>query len=91
MLGEVAGGDEGKDMRLEALDLWVVEQLDGRIVDGAVHAFGLAVGQRPLPKRDDQGFPTSISTVLRRSRGCTGASAVPKHGRHFAIVVRLSP
>ena len=48
MLGEVVGRDEGEDMRFEALDIGVVEQLDGRVLDGAIHAFGLAVGPRMI-------------------------------------------
>ncbi len=44
MLSEVVGRDEGEDVRLKVLDIGVVEQLDGRILDGSVHAFGLAVG-----------------------------------------------
>ncbi len=48
MLGEVVGCDEGEDVRFEALDIRVVEQFEGRVLDGAVHAFGLAVGPRMI-------------------------------------------
>src|SRR3954447_14800933 len=44
VLGEVVGGDEGEDMGLEAFQVFVVERLYGRVVDGPVHALGLAIG-----------------------------------------------
>src|SRR5215210_8897933 len=46
VLGEVAGPDEGEDMRLQRLEARVVEGLDGGLLDGAVHPFCLTVGPR---------------------------------------------
>jgi hypothetical protein len=42
------GGDEGQDMGLEAFQIVVVEDLDRGVLDGAVHALGLAVGPRVI-------------------------------------------
>src|SRR5215204_767551 len=44
VLGEVVGGHEGEDVGLEAFQLLVVEGLHGGVLDGPVHALGLAVG-----------------------------------------------
>jgi hypothetical protein len=44
VLGEVVGRDEGQDVRLQAPQVGVVEHLHGRVLHGAVHALGLAVG-----------------------------------------------
>ena len=46
MLGEVVGRDEGQHVGPEAFDVLMVEDLDGGVLDGAVHPFGLAVGLR---------------------------------------------
>jgi hypothetical protein len=43
VLGEVVGGDERQDVRLEGIEVRVVEGLDRRVLDGAVHPLGLAV------------------------------------------------
>ena len=44
MLAEIIGLDEGQDVGLEGLKVRIVEGLDGGLLDGAVHPFGLAVG-----------------------------------------------
>ena len=44
MLGKVVGRHESKDVGFQAFAIGIVEGFDGRIFDGAVHAFGLAVG-----------------------------------------------
>ena len=44
MLGEVAGRHEGEDMGAQGFGGAVVERLGGCVLDGSVHAFGLAVG-----------------------------------------------
>ncbi len=44
MLGEVVGGDEGQDMRLQALRIIVVVDVDRGVLDRAAHPLGLAVG-----------------------------------------------
>lgn len=36
MLGKVVGGDEGQDMGLQAFEVVVVEDIDRRVLDGAV-------------------------------------------------------
>src|SRR3954447_22581704 len=43
VLGEVVGGNEGEDVGLEALQVLVVERLHGGVLDGPVHALGLAI------------------------------------------------
>src|SRR3954466_1789347 len=43
VLGEVVGHDEGQDVGLQALQVGVVEDLDGPVLDGPVHPLGLAV------------------------------------------------
>src|SRR3712207_8025487 len=43
VLGEVVGPDEGQDVRLEGIEIRVVEGLDGGVLDAAVHPLGLAV------------------------------------------------
>src|SRR3712207_8472940 len=43
VLGKVVGGDERQDVRLESIEIRVVEGLDGGVLDGAVHPLGLAV------------------------------------------------
>jgi hypothetical protein len=66
-------------MRLEALDLWVVDQLDGRILDGAVRPFGLAVGPRMIrlsePVFDAELDADAVENV-RGKKPATGAMAV---------------
>ena len=44
MLGEVVGRDEGQDMRLQACQVLIVEDLNRGVFDRPVHAFGLTVG-----------------------------------------------
>lgn len=44
MLGEVVGRDEGENVRLQACQIFVVEDLDGRILDRPIHALGLPIG-----------------------------------------------
>jgi len=44
VFGEVIGRHESKDVCFQAFDVAVVEGFDRRILDGAVHSFGLAVG-----------------------------------------------
>src|SRR5271157_3783400 len=44
MLGEVVGCDEGQHVRLEAFEVFVVEDFDRGVFDGAVHSLCLAVG-----------------------------------------------
>jgi hypothetical protein len=46
VLGEVVSCDEGQHVRLQALQVIVVEDLDGRILDRPVHAFSLTIGPR---------------------------------------------
>jgi hypothetical protein len=48
MLGEVIGVHEGKDMRPPALQIGIMEDVHGRILDGAVHLFGLAIHPRMI-------------------------------------------
>jgi hypothetical protein len=43
------GSTQGQDMRLEGIEVLVVECLGGRILDGVVHALSLAVGPRMVP------------------------------------------
>jgi hypothetical protein len=43
VLGEVVGCDEGEDVLLQALEVGLVKDLDRRLFDGAVHAFGLTI------------------------------------------------
>ena len=44
VLGEVVGPDEREDVRLEAVEIRVVEDFERRVLDGAVHPLCLAVG-----------------------------------------------
>src|SRR5271155_3565806 len=44
MLGEVVGCDEGQYVRLEAFEVFVVEDFDRGVFDGSVHSLCLAVG-----------------------------------------------
>ena len=44
MLCEVVCRHESKGVLLEASKVGIMERLDGSVLDGAVHAFGLAVG-----------------------------------------------
>ena len=44
MLCKVVSRHESKDVLLKAFKVGIVERLDGGVLDGAVHAFGLAVG-----------------------------------------------
>jgi hypothetical protein len=44
MLGEVVGADEGQNMGLEGIEVWIVEDLDSGVLDGAVHALSLTIG-----------------------------------------------
>src|SRR3954452_17049681 len=44
VLGEGVGRDKGQDVGLQALQVGVVEHLDGGIFDSAVHPLGLAAG-----------------------------------------------
>jgi hypothetical protein len=62
-------------MRLEALDFWVVEQLDGRILDGAVRAFGLAVGPRMI-RLGEPVFDADAVENMRGKKPAAGAMAV---------------
>jgi hypothetical protein len=45
-LAELVGGHEGEDVGLEAFQVLVVEGLHGGVLDGPVHALGLAIGPR---------------------------------------------
>ena len=45
MLCKVVSRHESKDVLLEAFKVGIVERLDGGVLDGAVHAFGLAIGR----------------------------------------------
>ena len=42
--GKVIGGDEVVEMRSQLVVAFVMEALDGRLFDGAVHSFDLPVG-----------------------------------------------
>ena len=44
VLGEVVGGDEGQDVGAQGCRVVVVVDLDGRLLDRAIHPLGLAVG-----------------------------------------------
>ena len=44
VFGEVVGCDERQDVGMQGCGGFVVERLAGDVLDGAVHAFGLAVG-----------------------------------------------
>ena len=58
VLGKIVCRDERQDVSLEAIEVWIVERLDGGFLDGAVHAFGLAVGSRMV------GFGQSVLDVM---------------------------
>ena len=45
MLGEVVGCDEGQYVRLEAFEVFVVEDFDRGVFDGSVHSLCLALVQ----------------------------------------------
>src|SRR5215471_12360646 len=53
VLGEVAGGDEGQDMGLQAVQIVVVEDLDCGVLDRAVHSLGLTVIRYVIRRRLD--------------------------------------
>lgn len=102
MLSEVVGREEGEDMRLEALDIGVVEQLDGRILDGAVHAFGLGVGPWMVRLGEpvlDAVLDTDPVENVRAKEPAAGAVAVLRQigeghsvvGRHRVNLVREGP
>jgi hypothetical protein len=46
VFGEVVGRSEGQDTRFQALEVFVMEGLHGRIFDRPVHSLGLSVGPR---------------------------------------------
>ena len=46
VFGEVVGRNEGQDMRFQALEVFVMEDLHGRIFDRPVHSLGLSFGPR---------------------------------------------
>jgi len=46
MFGEVVGGDEGQDMGFQAFQIVIVVDLDGGVLDGAVHPLNLAIRPR---------------------------------------------
>jgi hypothetical protein len=52
VLGEVVGGDEGGDVRLELPMRGVVEDTDRGIFDRAMHPFDLPIGPRVIGPRD---------------------------------------
>src|SRR4051794_41247356 len=43
VLAEVVGRDKGEDVGLQALEVGVVEHLDGGVLDGPVHPLRLAI------------------------------------------------
>jgi hypothetical protein len=46
MLGEVIGGNEREDMRLESICILVLVGLSRSVLDRSIHAFSLAVGPK---------------------------------------------
>lgn len=44
--GEIVGGDEVVEVSPELIVAVVVESLDGRVLDGAIHSLDVAVGPR---------------------------------------------
>ena len=51
MLGEVVGFDKGQYVRLEAFEVFVVEDFDGGVLDGSVHSLDLAVIRYEIRRR----------------------------------------
>jgi hypothetical protein len=43
VLSEVTGGHECEDVGLQALEVWMVEGLDGRLFNRPVHSLGLTI------------------------------------------------
>src|SRR5271157_2451156 len=69
MLGEVAGCDEGQYVRLEAFEVFVVEDFDRGVFDTSVHSLCLAVGPWMI-----RAWSTGARSPVRcrRDRRCAG-------------------
>lgn len=79
VLGEVVGGHEGQDVGLEAFEIVIVIDFDDRLLDGAAHPLGLAIGPwmirlgRPMFDTVDDADPVEDA---RSENAVAGAVAV---------------
>jgi len=73
VFGEVVGSDERQDVGAQGLGGFVVERLDCGVLDGPVHALGLAIGPRMIrlgqPVLDSVLIAHAVEHVARRASG----------------------
>lgn len=94
MFGEVVSSDESQDMSLEAFHVVIVVDLDGGVLDSAVHPLGLTIRPRMVgfrqPMFDAVGDADAVEG-MGAEEAAAGAGAVfgqigeghtvvPKHG-----------
>ena len=74
MLGEIVGSHEVREVSSKLVMGFVVEALDGRILDGAVHPLDLAIGPGMLGLVMRSGVP-SVRRMLSRVMVFAGSQA----------------